>query len=287
MLGIEIATWSPIETALITAFFLGVEGFWAWALLIRDEPSTARANGVPDATALRSAATLRAAMAVQGGDPEARRRAERSGRAAIAEFLAWQFLVVAGVVGGFWIFTGGRFDRGIDPGVMPIWIAIVVAPAVLLAIRLATGLLGKGLDAGETQLAGLGLASQSAPTVALAATPAGPRPRVRGEARLLGSRHGRTVEVSDRGSSSTVVVRAEVPTFELSSEDGKLRASPGAPAEVVDAVRPLRRAKRWRGVELIADRDRVTVERRERLAEGWLYDLWLVEMLLDRLPKPT
>ena len=163
MLGIEIATWSPIETALITAFFLGVEGFWAWALLIRDEPSTARANGVPEETALRSAATLRAAMVVEGGDPSGAalprivsddRDRRVPGLAVPGRRRARRRHLV--------LFSGGRFKREIELRVTPIWIAVVVARAVLLAIRVATGLHGKGLDAAETQLCGFGLTSQSA-----------------------------------------------------------------------------------------------------------------------------
>lgn len=276
-----------MEAILITAFFVGVEAFWVWALLIQEEPPAEQSGEAPDASALRTPALLRQAMVIHGGDPEALHAAERSSRFAVGEFLFWQALVVAGVLGGFWLFTGGNFEEGITAGEMPIWVAMVLVPLVLLVIRMGTGMFARAADAADTRLAGLGLTLTEEPEVGFAANSTGLRPRVGGQAAMAGGRRGRRVQIRDDGRTSRVSVEAASPPFEITSDDGRLRASPGAPPEVERLLRPLRRANRWRGVHLTAGPEAVVVERREHLADGWLYDLWLVESLLAALPAPA
>lgn len=85
--------------ALVTAFIIGVDGFWWWALFIR-----------------------RGGEADRGSDPR------------LIEFMLWQSLILVGVIAGFWLF--GPMTAGY-PEQMRIWIAMVLAPTVILIARMA------------------------------------------------------------------------------------------------------------------------------------------------------
>lgn len=249
---------------MVSAVILGIDAFWWWALFIRREPHPEPLAGVADAGALKSPAALREALATHGGDPAAVDRTARSGRWALAEFKFWQTCVVLAVIGGFWLFTGGDLEHGVGPNEIVIWAAIVLLPTLVLVVRLATGLADKGIASANAEAAALGLR-----TVDVGA--------------MAGSRHGREVEVTLDGRDSTVVVHGAVPSFEVGESAGKLAASDGAPAAVAAAVRSLRKAKRWRGIALRAGDAGVTIERHGAVNDGWLYDLWLGEKLLEEL----
>lgn len=188
------------------------------------------------------------------------------------------------MIGGFWLFTGGDLEHGVGEDEIGIWVAMVIVPAVVLVARLFTGLADKGIGAAEAEAAALGFRVVELPEVGLASRPGGgARATAGGAAEMTGERHGRAVDVRLDGGDSVVVLHASAPSFELAEADGKLSASSGAPAAVVGVVRSLRQAKRWRGIALRAVGDTVTIERHGAVADGWLYDLWLGERLLEEI----
>ena len=105
-LGIDLSVWGPIEMAMVTAVVLGIDAFWWWVLFIRREPN----------------------------EP-----AERAGGWALFEFKFWQTLIVLAVLGGFWLFTGGDLEHGVDGDEIGFRVALVLAPTMILVLRLFTG----------------------------------------------------------------------------------------------------------------------------------------------------
>jgi hypothetical protein len=51
----------------------------------------------------------------------------------------------------------------------------------------------------------------------------------------------------------------------------------------IKALKSLRKAKRWRGIAVHAAPEGIAVQRQSTGMNMWLYDLWLVEYLLDEI----
>jgi hypothetical protein len=108
-----------------------------------------------------------------------------------------------------------------------------------------------------------------------------------------GIRHGRRVALRIGVSPSAwrarpvneVQVETPVAPFRVSADDGRLVAEQGAPPEVEEVVAGLSPAPGvWREVEVHGGPDGI-VARRPVTAhpQGYVYDLWLVERLAERL----
>jgi hypothetical protein len=82
---------------------------------------------------------------------------------------------------------------------------------------------------------------------------------------------------------SLTAVQAAVPEFTVQSDEGKLMASAGAPEAVAEAIRSLRKAKRWKAIEVQAGSEGIAIQRHSKKMDMWLYDLWLAEYLLDKI----
>jgi hypothetical protein len=52
---------------------------------------------------------------------------------------------------------------------------------------------------------------------------------------------------------------------------------------VAVALKGLCKAKRWRGVEVTGRPEGIGIERESRGQNMWLYDLWLIERMLEKL----
>ena len=255
-LGIDPSVWGPIEMAMVTAFVIGIDAFWWWVLFLRREPPAEA--GVNPASPPPTPRALRQALALPDARPNV------AGQRALLEFKAWQTLIVLAVIGGFWLFTGGDLEHGVGGDEIGIWVAMVLAPTLILLVRLFTGLAGEGREDAEAEAATLGLHGA-------------------GLGKMTGTRRGREIDISVGARDSVVIVRAATPEFGITAADGKLTASSNAPHAVELVVGPLRKAKRWRGMELRAGSGAVTLQRHGGIADGWLYDLWLGERILDEL----
>jgi hypothetical protein len=75
-----------------------------------------------------------------------------------------------------------------------------------------------------------------------------------------GSRRGRQVHIETVGKRSYTWVQAGTPPFEIHSQAGKLVADKGAPEAVIEALKGLRKAKRWRGVAAPFDTASATLQ---------------------------
>ena len=108
-----------------------------------------------------------------------------------------------------------------------------------------------------------------------------------------GTRYGRRVALRigvipsawrSRGANE-VQVEAAVAPFRAREDDGRVVAEPGAPPEVEEVLAGLAPApKVWREVEVEGGPDGILARRPVTAhPQGYVYDLWLVERLADRL----
>ena len=110
-----------------------------------------------------------------------------------------------------------------------------------------------------------------------------------------GTRNGREVALRmgvvptvwrDRGANE-VQVQASVVPFKLREDDGRVVAEPGAPSEVEEFLAGLAPAPDvWRDLEVEGGPDGILARRPIKMKgnpQGYVYDLWLVERLADRL----
>jgi hypothetical protein len=131
----------------------------------------------------------------------------------------------------------------------------------------------------------LGLAVTHRPEIRFetrAPTMPGYSARLRGPLVLSGERRGRTVDVIQEDGVSEVKVAGSVPSFEAKTRDGRIRPLDGAPAEVRAVLAGVANSTRWTGVSVSGGRDGVTIRRKSGLAD-WLCDLWLAELLAERI----
>jgi len=109
-----------------------------------------------------------------------------------------------------------------------------------------------------------------------------------------GTRHGRHVALrmgfvpSFRGKAfNEVHVAAAVPAFRLRAEDGRLVPEPGSPRAIDELVASLETAPdAWRQLEVEGGPDEIVARRPITMRgnqQGYVYDLWVVERLADRL----
>jgi hypothetical protein len=107
-----------------------------------------------------------------------------------------------------------------------------------------------------------------------------------------GTRHGRSVAVrigivpSIRGKGmNEVEVDAAVAAFRMGAENGSLVAEPGAMPEVAEVLAELAPSpKVWRDVVVEGGPEGIRARRPVTShPQGYVYDLWLVERLADRL----
>jgi len=110
---------------------------------------------------------------------------------------------------------------------------------------------------------------------------------------LSGSRHGRRVALRlgvvpsalrERGVNE-VEVEAAVAPFRAEESDGRLLAEPGAVPELEEAIAGLEPAPTvWKGLVLEGGPEGILARRPVTAhPQGYVYDLWLVERLAERL----
>lgn len=98
---------------------------------------------------------------------------------------------------------------------------------------------------------------------------------------MAGTRHGRMVQIEASGKYSLILVNGRLPQFIIHTQNGKLISSENAPDPVKSSLKPLRKAKRWVGIEVSAGQGGIAIERDSKGQNMWLYDLWLTERLLE------
>ncbi|MFC1878672.1 hypothetical protein ACFLZW_02040 [Chloroflexota bacterium] len=274
-------------SAPVTIWFLGVLAYWWWAFLFKDKPETEAAlskhyDSAPPISDLKSWSTLHTAMSLYGGNVETLRKDERAATIPILIFYGMQNLMAFCVFSGFY---GYVFFNDISPIDLRAVTAIGVVTLAVTLLVVTPLLIGRGARAGEAAyLAPLGLAMEESPS--------GPHYQAGLEniARALsgdgvstfgGRRLSRQVRIQAAGKTSLTWIGAETVPFEINNQDGKLTASPDEPEFLKKALKGFRKAKRWRGAFAGGGPQGLWVERKSTGMNMWLYDLWLLERIIE------
>ncbi|MBI3738283.1 MAG: hypothetical protein HY258_04475 [Chloroflexi bacterium] len=233
---------------------------------------------VNDLTVLQSWSVLSSAMVVQAGDVEEMKRLERASRTTLLIWFGWVTILVLfpvlglGLPSALGLITSSQFGFGVYfyMGFLALtFILIIFLPH--RAAKVNESIL----------LTPLGLKLIQTPEAVLTPGLDNPRTAVRGATVMEGSRHGRGVQITVESGVTTTILGGSAPSFVIQSQAGKLVAESGAPRAVRQAIKDLRRAKRWEGLELSGDAQGIRATRHSRGQNMWLYDLWLSERILD------
>jgi len=272
--GIEMA----VYLVVLLAYWwvqIGLRGYGA-----TQAPVAEKKPDVNDLGVLQSWSVLSSAMAVQGGDIEAMKTFERASRLSMLIWFAWAtVLVLLPVLGlalplAFGLITSSQFGTGVF-----FYMGFLALTFVLIFF-----LPRRAANVNESiLLTPLGLKLAQIPQAALTPGFDGPRAGVRGATVMEGSRHGRAVRIVVQSGVTTTFIGEPAPKFFIRSQAGKLTVEGAAPQALQSALKDLRKAKRWEGLELSGDAQGIQVKRRSRGQNMWLYDLWLSERIFNVL----
>jgi hypothetical protein len=264
----------------------GIYLYWWWVFLFKgnrelEELSQAQREGVPSIKALRTWNTLHQAMAIHGGNVEELIKNAKRARGPVLLWYGGLNLLAA------WIFcpiTLGSLEIiQMDGG---IWLAGVFVWIALTLVGTPALLSWGGKRAEKAYLAPLGLALTRMPRLeadVIGLIGGGQKLIPDGPAIVEGERYGRLIHIETIGKHSLTALQAQMPEFEVKSNDGKLVPNEGAPEAVARALKSLRKAKRWRGIVVNAGPEGIGIQRQSKGTNMWLYDLWLAEYLLDKI----
>jgi hypothetical protein len=270
----------------IMLWFTGILLYWWWVFLFKgsrelEKLVEVQEKGIPGIKSLKSWNTLHQAMANYGGSVEELRRNEKKARRPILIWFGCMNLLVVWIFGPITLGSLGIFQLslGVWLGGTFVWVVLMLAVTYFL--------LGWGGGAAEkAYLAPLGLAITQIPGLnpdAMGLMGGGQMMIPDGAAIVEGERRGRSVHIETIDRYSLTVLQANLPEFRVQSDDGKLVPDGGAPEVVANAIQSLRKAKRWRGIEVNAGPEGIGVQRISKGTNMWLYDLWLAEYLLEKI----
>jgi len=271
----------PVAVACFAVYFIGIFAFaFAGMRKGRRDAQTAHPELVgaetKDAGQVDSFSELMAIMATEKYDPEELKSAS-SGMFTVGRI----YLVFGVVVTALGLAAALYFSSNDPPelsGGEKLALFAVLLAGALGMIRWA---LRRAVSSGTQALAPLGLSMQGVPD--FQPNPTGSGNTVTGATVIGGTRHGRAVEIALSASEHQTGVKAKVPEFTLTQEDGRLEAGEGSPKAVADAVAGLEPSKRWRRLKTVeGGPEGVFAVRSVDPESGWLWDLWLCELLAER-----
>jgi hypothetical protein len=277
-----------IYSAPVTPWFLGILAYWWWVFLFKGnkelkESIRQRPESTPEISALKSWSTLHTAMAIYGGNVAGILESAKAARRPVLIWYGMQNLFVLWILGNFWVWVFTQDDLPANY-IMRVWVPGVIV-IMILSLVITPFLVGQSIKGGEAAyLAPLGLKLAEPPSdkpYLSGILSIGQAMIHEGATVFNGSRRGRQVHVETIGKRSYILVQAETPPFEIHSQEGKLVAGEDAPQAVMKALKGLRKARRWRGVEVTGGPEGIGIERESKGQNMWLYDLWLIERLLS------
>jgi hypothetical protein len=269
-------------------WFAGIVLYWWWVFLFKsnkelEELAQVQEKGFPGIKSLKSWNTLHQAMAIYGGNVEELvKNVKKANRPMLLWYGGLNLLAI-------WIccpITLGSLEIIPADGGIGIWLAGVFVWIALMLVGTPVLLSWGGKSAEKAYLAPLGLAITQVPGLkpdVIGLIGGGQNLIPDGPAIVEGERHGRLVHIETIDKHSLTVLQAKLPEFKVQSNDGKLVPDKGAPETVVRALKSLRKAKRWQGIEVNAGSDGIGIQRQSKGTNMWLYDLWLAEYLLDKI----
>jgi len=268
-------------------WFAGILLYWWWVFLYKgnkelEELSQSQSEGIPGISSLKSWNTLHQAMAVNGGDVEELiKNAKKANRPVILWYGSTNLIAIW--ICGFITLGSLGFIQG---KYFPILVSGVVIWAVLMIFATPLLLRWGGKSAQNAYLAPLGLAITHVPGLkpdVIGLIGGGQDLIPDGPAIVEGERYGRLAHIETIDKYCLTVLQAKLPEFKVQSKEGKLIPDKNAPREVLDALKNLRKAKRWQGINVYAGPEGIAIQRESKGTNMWLYDLWLAEYLLNNI----
>lgn len=270
------------------AWIAGIFLYWWWVFLFKGNKELEKLvqtqdKGIPNISSLKSWNTLHQAMSISGGNVEELiKNAKKANRPMIIWFGMQNLLAV-------WIC--GFITLG-SMGIVPASAFEILLYGVFIGLGLmifgTPFLFGWGSKTAEkAYLAPLGLTVTRVPGLkpdVIGLIGGGQKLIPDGPAIVEGERYGRLVHIETIDKYSLTVLQAKLPEFKVLSKNSKLTPDDNAPKGVVDVLKSLRKAKRWRGIEVFVGPDGIAVQRESRGTNMWLYDLWLAEYLVNAMP---
>jgi hypothetical protein len=265
----------------VSVFMVLIVGYWVVQIIFMGyggmkAPEASQRKSVSDLSVLQSWDTLFNSMVTEGGDPEALKQAVKTGNSSLKIWFLWAAVIALCPIAMMIPYVFGFVEWTQIRYAVLFYIGIVVAMSFLSFF-----LGSRGAKAGEEAvIAPLGLKLTELPTVGVVVD----RPRVRGQTSMEGTRHGRAVKISVDAGGTATIIQYPTSNFLVKSRAGDLQAQAGAPHAVEQAVKGLRKAKRWDGLEVVGDRNGITASRRDYRGQNlWLYDLWLIERIINEI----
>jgi hypothetical protein len=265
----------------------GIFLYWWWVFLFKGNKELeglqqTQEEGIPGISTLKSWNSLHKAMAVNGGNVEELiRNTKKANRPMILWYGSTNLIAIwiCGYItlGNLGIVEGNDV-RPLLYGVF-IWVVLML---IVTSVLLRWG----NKNAEYAYLAPLGLTITQEPGLkpdVIGLIGGGQKLIPDGPAIVEGERHGRLVHIEMIDKYSLTILRANLPQFKVLSKGGKLTPDENAPEYVVDALKNLRKAKRWQGIEVYAGPDGIAIQRESKGSNMWLYDLWFGEYLLDKI----
>lgn len=263
----------------VAVFMTLLVGYWVVQIVFKGygamrAPDLAHKPDLKDLSILSSWNRLFEAMATEGGDPEQLKEAARRGNSGLVIWFLWAAVIALCPIALMVPYAFGLLDwTYIRYGVM------LYLGTIVLMMFVTCFLGSKAAQAGEeVLLAPLGLKVSKLPSV----TASGRGAVVRGETVMEGTRFGRPLRITIQpGRVSTEVAYAGL-SFSITSRAGDLEAERGAPTSVQNFLHRLRKAKRWASLQVHADGRQVSAVRDSKGQNMWLYDLWLIERIIEQ-----
>jgi hypothetical protein len=267
-----------VGVGAVSVFMVLIIGYWIVQIVFLGYGSMqpvdlSQKHDRNDLSILGSWNSLFAAMVTEGGDAEAMKQAARKGNSSLIIWFLW-----SAVIGLFPILLMVPYVFGLLEWSFIRYGVIFYLGMIVIMCFVTIFLGGRAAEAGEeVMLAPLGLKLTGLPDV----VPTGTGVGVRGVTVMEGIRLGRAIQITVGVGRVTTQVQYPAPGFIIKSRAGHLEAEPGAPGPVEDALKHLRKAKRWESLEIIGDKEGITATRNRKGQNMWLYDLWLIERIVN------
>ena len=281
----------PYIVIPLIIWFSGIMLYWWWVFLFKSKKELKALTETPKSDfpgikSLKTWNTLHQAMSISGGNVEEfKKNAIKANRPVIVWFGCVNLLPC-------WIFA--PFILGylglmpdIDPSTMlGIWLAgaIIWVVLMLLVTYLVLGWGSKASEKAYLDPLGLAVTQEPGLTIDMISLLGGGQHLIPdGPAIVEGHRKGRLVHIETIAKHSLTFIQSELPEFRVQSLEGKLTPSEDSPEGVKAALKSLRKAKRWKGIQVFAGEEGIAIQRESKGTNMWLYDLWLAEYMINNL----
>lgn len=218
---------------------------------------------------------LFASMAVNTIDPATMKQLEKQGRSTQNTWFILTMVLTICPITLMVPYIFGFVDWSIIQYGVACYVGLVV---VMVVVSIVLGNRSAKIS-NDLYFTPLGLKLTELPQVMLS----GDSPRVRGGTVVEGLRFNRPVRITMDIAHVSVEINFPAPPFTINSQGGQLQADSNAPKEVLELLQTLPKAKYWGGAKFQSNGHSLISECPIDGVNSWLYDLWLIERILEKL----